>query len=56
MVSADLDQDDLKDQEMVLKFYIEDENGQLPDNSIQNTLPSELRNRKLADITEKSEA
>ena len=53
MVSADLDQDDLKDQEMVLKFYIEDENGQLPDNSIQNTLPSELRNRKLTDITEK---
>ena len=53
MVSADLDQDALKDQEMVLKFYIEDENGQLPDNSIQNTLPSELRNRKLTDITEK---
>jgi len=53
MVSADLDQDDLEDQEMVLKFYIEDENGQLPDNSIQNALPSELRNRKLTDITEK---
>lgn len=53
MVSADLDQDDLEDQEMVLKFYIEDENGQLPDNSLQNTLPSELRNRKLTDITEK---
>lgn len=51
MVSADLNQDDLDDQEMVLKFYIEDENGQLLDDSTPNALPSDLKNQKLTDVT-----
>ena len=51
MVSADLNKEDLDNQEMTLKFYIEDENGQILEDSDKNSLPSELKNQKLSDIT-----
>ena len=51
MVSADLNKEDLDNQEMTLKFYIEDENGQILEDSDKNSLPSELKNQMLSDIT-----
>lgn len=51
MVSANLNQEDLDNQEMVMKFYIEDENGGVLDDTESNALPSELKNQRLTDIT-----
>lgn len=51
MVSADLNQEDLDNQEMTLRFYIEDENGTLLSDTETDTLPSDLGNQKLTDIT-----
>ncbi len=51
MVSADLNQEDLDNQEMTLKFYIEDENGTFLSDTEETSLPSDLRKQKLTDIT-----
>lgn len=49
--SADLNQEDLDNQEMTLKFYIEDENGTFLSDTEEASLPSDLRKQKLTDIT-----
>ena len=52
MVSADLDQDDLEDQEMTMQFFIESEDGKTVSNE-DVKLNSELSGKKLENITGK---
>lgn len=48
MVSADLSQDDIDNQEMTVKLYIDDTNGsELSDENV----PAEIKGKKLRDIT-----
>lgn len=49
MVSADLNPDDLKNQKMILTFYVEDDNGSILSDE-GNILPTELKTKPVTNI------
>ena len=51
MVSADLNPDDLKNQKMILSFYVEDDNGRILSDE-GNILPAELKTKPVTIINE----
>ena len=51
MVSADLNPDDLKNQKMMLSFYVEDDNGSILSDE-GNILPAELKTKPVTIINE----